>query len=67
MSSGLLAVCGGAMILLGTVFRLQGEAVLGPESSFMYSSPDWTGYGTYIAMAGLCVLAAGIAVRIRRR
>ena len=45
---------------LGTVFNLQGQSVVGPESSFMYSNPEWITNGQWIAIAGIIILAAGI-------
>ena len=51
----------------GVVFHLQGAGVVGPESSFMHSSPRWTTYGMLLAAAGAGAFGAGIAARARRR
>ncbi|MGQ0638278.1 MAG: hypothetical protein ACT4N1_02800 [Nitrososphaerota archaeon] len=53
----------GIIILIsGIVFFLQGQAVVGPESSFMYSNPEWITYGQWIVIAGVMILAVGIAI-----
>ena len=58
---------GAAAVVFGTVFHMQGRAVLGPESSFMYSNPDWVSHGIWIAAAGAAVLGAGIAMMLAGR
>lgn len=50
---------------MGTIFHLQGMAVVGPESSFMHSNPDWAAGGIWIAAAGIMVLAAGLVLAAR--
>ena len=50
---------GVAGIVSGIVFHLQGRAIIGPETSFMYASPDWQGYGIIIMAAGAAVTGAG--------
>ena len=51
-----------AILILGMVFSLQGQAVVGPESSFMYSNPKWITYGYWIVIAGIMILAVGIVI-----
>ena len=51
-----------AILILGIVFSLQGQAVVGPESSFMYSNPEWITYGYWIVIVGIMILAVGIAI-----
>lgn len=51
-----------AILISGMVFSLQGQAVVGPESSFMYSNPEWITYGYWIVIAGIMILAVGIAI-----
>jgi hypothetical protein len=46
----------------GIVFFLQGQAVVGPESSFMYSNPEWITHGQLIAIIGIIILAAGTVI-----
>jgi len=41
--------------------------MVGPESSFMYSNPDWITYGLEIAILGLVILGIGIGIfRIKK-
>lgn len=49
-------------IISGIVFYLQGQSVVGPESSFMYSNPEWITNGQWIAIIGIIILAAGVAI-----
>lgn len=51
-----------AILISGIVFSLQGQAVVGPESSFMYSNPEWITYGYWIVIVGIMILAVGIAI-----
>ena len=50
------------VIISGIVFYLQGQSVVGPESSFMYSNPEWITNGQWIAIVGIIILAAGVAI-----
>jgi len=50
------------VIILGIVFYLQGQSVVGPESSFMYSNPEWITNGQWIVIVGITILAAGVAI-----
>lgn len=50
------------VILSGIVFSLQGQSVVGPESSFMYSNPEWITNGQWIAIIGIIILAIGIMI-----
>ena len=60
-------ISGIVVMVLGNVFNLQGQSVIGPESSFMYSNPEWTGYGAVIVVVGGVVFGAGIALRMIKR
>jgi uncharacterized membrane protein len=53
---------GMVVIVLGIVFNLQGQSVVGPESSFMYSNPEWITNGQWIALIGVVILVEGIVV-----
>ena len=66
---GTAAIIGAGSVttLLGIIFHLQGQSLIGPESSFMYSNPDWMEYGIQTAVAGAVLLAAGIVLRISSR
>ena len=56
-----------AILISGVVFSLQGHAVVGPESSFMYSNPEWVTYGQWIVIAGIIISAVGIAILKKSR
>ena len=61
------AVAGGAALCAaGIVFHLQGLALVGPEHSFMYASPDWEAYGLQIASAGAGLAALAFLLRNRQ-
>jgi hypothetical protein len=40
----------------------QSNSVIGPQSSFMYSNPQWTINGFAIFITGLVVLACGMLI-----
>ena len=62
-----LVIVGTIILIFGIIFHLQGQSVVGPESSFMYSNPDWVTYGIQIAIVGIIIVGIGIGVnRIRR-
>ncbi|MDE1828947.1 MAG: hypothetical protein KGI25_01360 [Thaumarchaeota archaeon] len=57
----------GILILaFGILFFLQGNSVVGPKSSFMYSNPKWIGYGESIAFVGGAIAVIGIVISLRR-
>jgi len=60
-------IIGLIVIITGTIFHLQGQAIVGPESSFMYSNPDWITYGQQIAIVGILVTGIGIALKISKK
>ncbi len=60
-------IIGLIVIITGIVFHLQGQAIVGPESSFMYSNPDWITYGQQIAMVGILITGFGIAFKISKK
>lgn len=62
-----LVLAGAAVAALGLLFHMQGRGVVGPEYSFMYSSPDWIQHGTWIAAAGAAMICAGLLLRRRSR
>ncbi len=53
-------IAGAVILIFGIIFYLQGRSVLGPQTSFMYSNPDWINYGFQIAISGTIVVAIGI-------
>lgn len=62
MRLGIPVISVGVIILaFGILFYLQGNSVVGPTSSFMYSNPKWITYGASIAILGIGIIGAGIA------
>ena len=57
-----LVITGVVVFILGMIFHLQGQSVVGPESSFMYSNPDWITYGIQIVIVGLVMIGVGIGI-----
>jgi len=53
--------------ILGLVFHLQGQSIVGPESSFMYSNPDWVTYGIQIIIIGIVIFAIGFGVSLMKK
>ncbi|MCH9042172.1 MAG: hypothetical protein QQN58_04580 [Nitrosopumilus sp.] len=62
-----LIILGITILIFGLIFHLQGQSVIGPESSFMYSNPDWVTYGIQIAVLGIIIAAVGIGISIIKR
>lgn len=53
----------GIIILIsGIIFHLQGQSIIGPETSFMHSNPEWITYGIQIAITGIIIMATGIII-----
>jgi hypothetical protein len=53
-------------LIFGIIFYLQGNSLVGPTSSFMYSNPKWIVNGQWIAVSGVLILAAGLGISLRR-
>jgi uncharacterized membrane protein len=62
-----LAIIGAIILILGLIFHLQGQSIIGPESSFMYSNPEWITYGIQIVIVGIIIVAAGIVISVIKR
>ena len=62
-----LVITGTIILIFGVVFHLQGLSIIGPESSFMYSNPDWITYGIQIAILGIIIVTVGIGIRIIKK
>ena len=63
---GIFAV--GAIIFgFGTLFHFQGYGVIGPESSFMYSNPEWITYGQVISILGIAVMGIAIFLKFSKK
>jgi uncharacterized membrane protein len=58
----IVTIVGITIVIFGIIFHLQGQSVIGPEASFMYSNPDWITYGIQIAVIGLIVMVVGITL-----
>lgn len=58
----ILAIVGIIIIIFGGLFHLQGQSIVGPESSFMYSNPDWITYGIEIIIVGIVIFGIGILI-----
>jgi uncharacterized membrane protein YidH (DUF202 family) len=63
----LIMIIGITIFILGTIFYLQGESVVGPESSFMYANPEWISYGIQIVISGLIISGTGIVIKFIKR
>ena len=60
-------IIGTIVLILGIIFHLQGHSVVGPQSSFMYSNPEWITYGMQIAIVGTGILiGGGIIATVRK-
>ncbi len=62
-----IIIFGLIVIIAGIIFHLQGQAIVGPESSFMYSNPDWITYGQQIAIIGILVSGFGMTLKISKK
>jgi len=54
-----LIIIGIIVGIFGLIFHLQGKSIVGPESSFMYSNPEWVNYGLEIIIIGFIILGIG--------
>jgi di/tricarboxylate transporter len=57
-----LIIIGCILVVSGIIFVAQSKSEIGPQSSFMYSNPQWTPNGFAISIIGLVVLACGIII-----
>ena len=62
----LIVFIGTIIFMLGIIFHLQGQSVIGPESSFMYANPEWVSYGIQIAISGIIISGVGISIKIKK-
>ena len=60
-------VVGIIISILGIIFHLQGQSVVGPESSFMYANPEWENYGIQIAIFGGIIMCVGVGIRFLKK
>jgi hypothetical protein len=59
-------ILGIIVMVTGVIFHLQGQAIVGPESSFMYSNPEWITYGQQIAISGIVIIGFGVFLKISK-
>ena len=62
LSKGII-IFGTLILGLGIIFHLQGQSIVGPQSSFMYSNPEWITYGIQIAIIGIIIIISGIIIK----
>jgi hypothetical protein len=68
MKVGIFLIISGILILtFGGIFHLQGQGIVSPESSFMYSNQEWISYGLQIAVLGIVLLGIGTFFLAKRR
>ena len=63
----IVIIIGALASIFGVIFHLQGQSIVGPESSFMYSNPEWITYGTQITITGAILIVAGIIIELIRK
>ena len=67
MNLGRLVIIPGIIIAIsGMIFHLQGRAMVGPQSSFMYSNPDWIDYGMILLILGLGIIGIGVFLNYKK-
>ncbi|HYZ50247.1 MAG TPA: hypothetical protein VE593_05110 [Nitrososphaeraceae archaeon] len=60
-------IVGTIAMVAGIIFVAQSNSVVGPQSSFMYSNPQWTVNGFAILIGGMVLLIGGIMVHFIKR
>ena len=55
------------LFIFGLIFDLQGQSIVGPESSFMYANPDWITYGIQIMIGGGGIIGIGSVLKILKK
>ena len=58
---------GSITLIFGLIFHLQGQSVIGPESSFMYANPNWITYGIGIMICGIIVISVGTISKVLKK
>ena len=67
MKNNKILLSGGIVILFfGVIFNLQGNTIIGPESSFMYSNPQWVTHGFMMIILGAIIVITGLCFRLFR-
>ncbi len=65
--SKILLVIGTITSISGLIFHLQGQSIVGPESSFMYSNPDWITFGIQIMIMGIIIVVIGFGINFIKK
>jgi len=60
-------IVGSIIFSLGVIFHYQGKSVIGPESSFMYSNPEWVTIGIQIAISGIIIFVLGVSIKFIKK
>lgn len=63
----IIMISGIVIMIMGVIFHLQGQSIVGPQSSFMYSNPQWITYGIQIAVIGVAIVSVGIGLNFIKR
>ena len=58
---------GGIIFIIGLIFDLQGQSIIGPKSSFMYANPEWITYGIQIMSIGIAIMVVGTLLKILKK
>jgi hypothetical protein len=53
--------------IFGLIFDLQGQSIVGPETSFMYANPNWVTYGIQIMIGGIIIIGIGSTLKILKK
>ena len=64
--SNAFLIVGVITLVLGTIFLLQSNSIVGPSSSFMYRNPEWSANGYVIIGAGAIVTAIGLIKKVHQ-
>ena len=67
MKKNTVIVMGIITFIFGVIFDLQGQSIVGPESSFMYANPDWITYGIEIMIIGTIIIGMGITWKVLKK
>ena len=62
-----IIVIGVIIFIFVLIFDLQGQSIIGPESSFMYANPDWITYGIQIMVLGIIIIGIGALLKILKK
>ncbi len=62
-----IIIVGIIISVFGIIFFLQGNSIVGPTSSFMYSNPKWIVNGLWVASIGIAIIVIGIWFSLLRK